>query len=108
MRHSSSSSKNLENSLSSEPSEFDENVYNIVFRYNDLTFKRRFLESDEINVKFFFPIKQKLVIFAKLKIKTLKEIELFEPFPRKVYNNESQIIKDSGISKNQILMVKLI
>ena len=43
----------------------------------------------------------------KSKLKTLREIELFEPFPRKIYTDE-KVIKNSGLSKNQILLVKLI
>ncbi len=42
--------KDLENSLPSEPSENDDKSYCMVFRYNDLSFKRRFSETDTIEV----------------------------------------------------------
>ena len=46
--------------------------------------------------------------YCKLKLKTFSEIELFETFPRKVYNQELISLKDAGLSKKQILMIKLL
>jgi hypothetical protein len=40
-------------------------------------------------------------------IKAGSSIELYEAFPRKIYNDVKQLIKDSGLSKNQIVLVKL-
>jgi hypothetical protein len=45
--------------------------------------------------------------FVKLSLKTLSEVELFETFPRKIYNVDYLTIKEAGLSRNQILMVKL-
>jgi thioredoxin 1 len=86
------------NSLPAEPSESDMNSFNIIFKYNDMSLQRRFNPDDTIET---------LKLFVKSKVKSLREIELFEPFPRKVYVGNSQI-KSSGISKNQILLVKLV
>jgi hypothetical protein len=85
-------------SLPIEPSESDSNSYNLIIKYNDMTLQRRFNAEDTIET---------LKLFVKSKVKTLREVELFEPFPRKVYSGNSQI-KSSGISKNQILLVKLV
>jgi hypothetical protein len=46
--------------------------------------------------------------FVKVQLKTLNEVELFETFPRKVYNVDYLTLKEAGLSKHQILMVKLI
>ena len=44
----------------------------------------------------------------KIKLRTFSNIELFETFPRKIYNNELLSLKEAGLSKNQILMVKIL
>ena len=46
--------------------------------------------------------------YCKLKLRTFSEIELFETFPRKVYIHEHLSLKDAGLSKKQILMIKLL
>jgi hypothetical protein len=46
--------------------------------------------------------------YSKFKLRTFSEVELFETFPRKVYNQEHLSLKDAGLSKKQILMIKLI
>ena len=43
----------------------------------------------------------------QLKILLEGEIELYENFPRKVFNDNSKSIKSEGISKRQMLWVKL-
>ena len=45
--------------------------------------------------------------YVKVNLKILSEIELFETFPRKVYNIDYQTLKEAGLSRNQILMVKV-
>jgi len=84
--------------LPPEPSDNDENSFNIIIKYNDTSLQRRFNADDSIEI---------IKLFVKCKLKTLREIELFEPFPRKIYTGNGQI-KTSGISKNQILTVKLL
>ena len=88
----------LINSISPEPLETDSNCFNLVFKFNDITLTRRFSPDATI---------EELKLFVKGNLKTLKEIELFESFPRKVYSGNNSI-KSSGISKNQILLVKII
>jgi hypothetical protein len=46
--------------------------------------------------------------FTKVNLRTLSEVELFETFPRKVYNVDYLTLKEAGISKNQILIVKIL
>ena len=46
--------------------------------------------------------------YTKSQVRTFSNIELFETFPRKIYNNEALTLKEAGISRNQMLMVKLI
>lgn len=88
----------LLNSLSPEPSESDTSAFNLIFKFNDVSLSRRFSQDSNID---------ELKLYVKSKLKTLKEIELFEPFPRKVYSGNIPL-KTSGISKNQILLVKII
>ena len=42
-----------------------------------------------------------------MSIKTFSDIELCENFPRKIFNDDYKTIKEDGISKRQILYVKL-
>ena len=85
--------------IPAEPMEGAENSYNIVLKFNDSAYSRRFSGDDTIEV---------IKLYARAMMKTNQDVELFEPFPRKIYNNESVLIKSSGISKNQMLMVKMI
>jgi thioredoxin len=85
----------IEKDLPAEPTE----GYSIVLRYNDSSFSRKFEGENTI---------QDIINYAKVKMGTSSNIELYEAFPRKVYDNVTQLIKDSGLSKNQILLIKLI
>jgi hypothetical protein len=89
----------LEKSLPTEPNQNEENVYIISFKYNDSTFTRRFSPENLI---------LHLKAFVKSKIKTLKDVELFENFPKKIYNTEDIKISESGLSKQQVLFVRII
>ncbi len=46
--------------------------------------------------------------FAKLKMRTFNNVELFETFPRKIYNQDHLTLKEAGLSRNQILYIKLL
>ncbi len=45
--------------------------------------------------------------FVRCQIRTFSDVELFETFPRKIYNNSGLTLKEAGLSKNQMLMIKL-
>jgi len=84
-------------SIPREP-EDKSSCYTIIFKYNDNSFQRTFSPSDKV---------QDLINYVKVSNKLLDEIELFEPFPRKIYNNVGLKLSEAGLSKNQILMVKI-
>jgi len=88
----------LKSEIKKEPEENDPDCYSIQFKYNDLTFERRFKADDKI---------ADLKLFAKFSVKTFSEIELSENFPRKIYDKDMGTIKEEGISKRQMLWVKL-
>jgi len=46
--------------------------------------------------------------YAKCELQTFSEIELFENFPRKIHSDESLNLKESRLSKNQCLIIKLL
>jgi len=89
----------LASSIPSEPEASDSSSYNIIVKCNEKNLQRRFRADDLIN---------HVKLFVKSQVKTLREVELFEPFPRKVFNNDESSIKDSGLSKNQILLARII
>ena len=80
-----------------EPPESDE-TYEISFRYNNDTFSRRFLCDNTIG---------EVKAFVRSKI-GVANISLFTPFPRKVYEHDSESIKDAGLSKREMLNVGLV
>ena len=80
-----------------EPPESDD-TYEISFRYNNEVFSRRFLCVNTIG---------QLKSFIRSKI-GVSNISLFTPFPRKVYDDDSQILLDAGLSKREMLNVGLI
>lgn len=80
-----------------EPPEGD-NVYELAFKYNNEMFTRRFLNSNTIG-----EVKE----FVKSKTNAAN-INIFTPFPRKAYNNNRLKLKDSGLSKREMLNVELI
>ena len=75
-----------------------ENVYELAFKYNNETFIRKFSEFNTIG-----QVKE----FVKFKTKAAN-INIFTPFPRKVYNNNNTFLKHSGLSKREMLNVELI
>ena len=80
-----------------EPPEGD-NVYELAFKYNNEMFSRRFLNTNTIG-----EVKE----FVKSKANAAN-INIFTPFPRKAYNNNRLKLKDSGLSKREMLNVELI
>ena len=88
----------LKSELKPEPEVNNSDSYNIQFKYNDILYERRFKADDKI---------ADLKIFVKMSIKTFNDIELCENFPRKIFNDDYKSVKEEGISKRQILYVKL-
>ena len=80
-----------------EPPESDD-TYEISFRYNNDVFTRRFLCVNTIG---------QLKSYIRSKI-GVSNIGLFTPFPRKVYEDDNQILLDAGLSKREMLNVGLI
>ena len=80
-----------------EPPEGDDTC-EISFRYNNDVFTRRFLCVNTIG---------QVKDFVRNKI-GVSNINLFTPFPRKVYDNDNQILLDAGLSKREMLNVGLI
>ena len=75
-----------------------ENVYELAFKYNNDTFVRKFSEFDTIG-----QVKE----FVKFKTNAAN-INIFTPFPRKVYNDNRTCLKYSGLSKREMLNVELV
>ena len=80
-----------------EPPESDD-TYEISFRYNNEVFSRRFFCVNTIG---------QLKSYIRSKI-GVSNISLFTPFPRKVYDDDNQILLDAGLSKREMLNVGLI
>ena len=80
-----------------EPPE-GENVFELAFKYNNEMFTRRFLDTNTIG-----QVKE----FVKSKINAAN-IKIFTPFPRKVYNDSRKSLKNSGLSKREMLNVELV
>ena len=89
--------ENKTGDIPEEPPESDD-TYEISFRYNNEVFNRRFLCVNTIG---------QLKSFIRSKI-GVSNISLFTPFPRKVYEDDNQILLDAGISKREMLNVGLI
>ena len=80
-----------------EPPE-GENVFELAFKYNNEMFTRRFLNTNTIG-----QVKE----YVKSKTNA-SNIKIFTPFPRKVYNDNRKRLKDSGLSKREMLNVELV
>ena len=88
-----------DNALRSLPPEPQKGGYSIMVNYNGKFFRRNFNDGDKI---------RDIITFTKSQIPTYSAIQLFESFPRKNYENEDQLIKDSGMARNQMLMCRII
>jgi len=75
-----------------------ENVYELAFKFNNDTFVRKFSEFNTIG-----QVKE----FVKFKTNAAN-INIFTPFPRKVYNDNRTCLKHSGLSKREMLNVELV
>ena len=84
-------------SIPEEPKE-DEDAYELAFKYNNDTFVRKFSGYNNIG---------QVLEFVKFKTNTAN-INIFTPFPRKVYNDKKVLIKFSGLSKREMLNVELV
>ena len=80
-----------------EPPE-GENVFELAFKFNNEMFSRRFLSTNTIG-----QIKE----FVKSKTNAAN-INIFTPFPRKEYKDNRIKLKNSGLSKREMLNVELI
>ena len=75
-----------------------ENIYELGFKYNNDTFIRKFEEFNTIG-----QVKE----FVKYKTNA-SNINIFTPFPRKVYSDNKIRLKDSGLAKREMLNVELV
>jgi thiol-disulfide isomerase/thioredoxin len=82
--------------IPSEPPDSD-SVFHIKFKYNNDEFERRFLGNNTI---------REVRAYVRKKIGA-KNVCIFSPFPRKVYDNDQATIEGSGISKREMLSVSL-
>jgi thioredoxin 1 len=73
--------------------------YNIILRYGDDSFIRKFDGENTI---------QDIINYAKEQIGTSNDINLSQECPKRVYIDKTQLIKESELSKNQILRVSRI
>ena len=88
-----------ENAIKNLPPEPEQGGFSIMVNYNGKFFNRKFNDYDKVG---------HIVTFVKSQIPTYSHIQLFESFPRKTYDNENVLIKDSGMARNQMLMCKII
>lgn len=83
--------------IPTEPTSDGDNVFEIMFKYNDKVFKRKFYANN---------------LIREVKAYVRKEVNagnvmIFSPFPRKVYDNDSITIQEAGLSKRESLNVSL-
>jgi thioredoxin len=83
-------------SIPDEPPESDD-VYTLAFKYNNNLFQRRFTFDNTIG---------QVKAFVKKQVNA-GNIKIFTPLPRKEYNDDNVTIKDSGLSKREMLNVAL-
>ena len=88
-----------DNALRSLPPEPEKGGFSIMVNYNGKFFKRNFNGEDKV---------KDIITYVKSQIPTYSHIQLFESFPRKNYENEEELIKDSGMARNQMLMCRII
>ena len=96
---SESKKKEYNNDITDIPSEppDSDSVFHIKFKYNNDEFERRFLGNNTI---------REVRAYVRKKIGA-KNVCIFSPFPRKVYDNDQATIESSGISKREMLSVSL-
>ena len=83
-------------SIPDEPPESDD-VYTLAFKYNNNLFQRRFNADNTIG---------QVKAYVKKQVNA-GNIKIFTPFPKKEYNEDNVKIKDSGLSKIEMLNVAL-
>jgi thioredoxin len=83
-------------SIPDEPPESDD-VYTLAFKYENNLFQRRFTADNTIG---------QVRAFVKKQVNA-GNIKIFTPFPRKEYSEDHVKIKDSGLSKREMLNVAL-
>ena len=88
-----------QNAAKNLPPEPEKGGYSIMVNYNGKFYKRRFNDNDKVG---------HIVSFVKSQIPTHAHIQLFESFPKNTYDNEDVLLRDSGMSRNQMLMCKII
>ena len=88
--------KNAAKSLPPEP---QSGGYTFIISCNGKTYKRNFNGTDKI---------RHIVTFMQSQIPTHSPLLLFESFPKKNYEDENIMIKDSGLARNQMLMCRIL
>ncbi len=88
--------KNAAKSLPPEP---EKGGYCIMINFNGKFFRRNFNETDKVG---------HIVTYVKSQIPTNSPILLFESQPKKNYDNENIMIKDSGMARNQMLLCRIL
>ena len=88
--------KNAAKNLPPEP---EKGGYSIMIMFNGKYYKRKFNETDKIG---------HIVTYVKSQIPTNQPLLLFESQPKKNYDNEDIMIKDSGMAKNQMLLCRIL
>ena len=82
--------------IPNEPPDNDD-CYHIKFKFNNDEFERRFLGNNTIG---------QMKAFVRKKVGA-GNISIFSPFPRKVYDNDSVTIENSGLAKREMVNVSL-
>ena len=88
--------KNAAKSLPPEP---ETGGYSLMINFNGKSYKRRFNDTDKIG---------DIVTFMQSQIPTHSPLLLFESFPKKNYDNENVMLKDSGLVRNQMLLCRIL
>ena len=87
---------NDKTNIPNEPPDSDD-VFHIKFKYNNDQFERRFLGNNTIG---------EVRAYVRKKVGA-KNVCIFSPFPRKVYDNDNATIEESNIAKREMLSVSL-
>ena len=88
--------KNAAKSLPPEP---ETGGYSLMINFNGKYYKRKFNDTDKIG---------DIVTFMQSQIPTHSPLLLFESYPKKNYENENILIKDSGLARNQMLLCRIL
>ena len=88
-----------QNAAKSLPPEPQTGGYSLMISFNGKYYKRNFNGTDKIG---------DIVTFMQSQIPTHSPLLLFESYPKKNYENENILIKDSGLARNQMLLCRIL